>query len=180
VVKLVQLSTGATEEYDGSTWTTNLTALNTARYKLGGCWYTNSSFSFWWIYYFHLLQLGTGATEEYDGTTWTSSPPGLNTARKFSRLWNTNSSFRFWWWFPGAPTYVQEQQKNTMEQLGHQFSYWFKHSKTRISRCRNSNSSFSFWWLSCYLAGVTGATEEYNGTTWTTNPVSMNTARKKL
>ena len=29
--------TGATEEYDGSTWTANPTGLNTARYSLAGC-----------------------------------------------------------------------------------------------------------------------------------------------
>jgi hypothetical protein len=40
--------TGATEEYDGSTWTSNPTGLNTARTDgLGGAG-TNSSFSFWW------------------------------------------------------------------------------------------------------------------------------------
>jgi hypothetical protein len=36
VVFLVQPSTGATEEYDGSTWTSNPTGLNTARYVLAG------------------------------------------------------------------------------------------------------------------------------------------------
>jgi hypothetical protein len=30
----------ATELYDGSTWTSNPTGLGTARYGLGGCWYT--------------------------------------------------------------------------------------------------------------------------------------------
>jgi hypothetical protein len=29
--------TGATEEYNGTTWTTNPTGLNTARFGLGGC-----------------------------------------------------------------------------------------------------------------------------------------------
>jgi hypothetical protein len=39
-----------TEEYDGSTWTNNPTGLNTAR-RTGfrKCWYSNSSFRFWWL-----------------------------------------------------------------------------------------------------------------------------------
>jgi hypothetical protein len=41
----------------------------------------------------------------------------------------------------------------------------------------NSNSSFSFWWLT---PPATGATEEYDGSTWTTSPGSLNTARSGL
>jgi hypothetical protein len=40
--------TGATEEYDGSTWTANPTGLNTARTYLAGCGTQTCSFSFWW------------------------------------------------------------------------------------------------------------------------------------
>jgi hypothetical protein len=35
-VVLVQLHTGATEEYDGTTWTTYPASLNTVRYDLAG------------------------------------------------------------------------------------------------------------------------------------------------
>jgi hypothetical protein len=42
--------TGATEEYDGNSWT-NSNPLNTARRFSGGTlWNTNCSFSFWWYY----------------------------------------------------------------------------------------------------------------------------------
>jgi hypothetical protein len=43
--------TGATEEYNGATWANNPTGLNTARAYLAGCRNSNSSFSFWWLYY---------------------------------------------------------------------------------------------------------------------------------
>jgi hypothetical protein len=36
-----------------------------------------------------------------------------------------------------------------------------------FSRCRNTNSSFSFWWYT--PPANTSATEEYNGTSWTTS-----------
>jgi hypothetical protein len=36
LVVLLPVNTGATEEYDGSTWTSNPTGLNTARSTLAG------------------------------------------------------------------------------------------------------------------------------------------------
>jgi hypothetical protein len=59
-------NTAATEEYDGSTWT-SVQSLNTARNQFSRCRNTNSSFSFWWS----TPPGTTGATEEYDGSTWT-------------------------------------------------------------------------------------------------------------
>jgi hypothetical protein len=64
--------------------------------------------------------------------------------------------------FGGILDLLQEQQKNMMEQLGHQVEQ-FKYSKICFSRLWNTNSSISFWWWSTY----TGATEEYDGSSWT-------------
>jgi hypothetical protein len=72
---MAQLFTGATEEYDGSTWT-SVNSLNTARAYLAGCGIQTAALAF-----------GggtppiTGATELYDGTSWTSSPASMATAR---------------------------------------------------------------------------------------------------
>jgi hypothetical protein len=44
--------TAATEEYDGSTWTSNPTGLNTARTGFSRSRYTNSSFRFWGLYWY--------------------------------------------------------------------------------------------------------------------------------
>jgi hypothetical protein len=43
-------NTTATEEYDGSTWTSNPTGLNTARRFFTGTGIQTGSCSFWWIY----------------------------------------------------------------------------------------------------------------------------------
>jgi hypothetical protein len=43
----------------------------------------------------------------------------------------------------------------------------------------HSNSWLSFWWY-IILHLLTGATEEYNGTSWTTVPNALNTARYAL
>jgi hypothetical protein len=49
-------------------------------------------------------------------------------------------------------------------------------ARRRLSRCRNSNSSLAFGGE--ILPGATGATEEYDGTSWATSPGgSLNTAR---
>jgi hypothetical protein len=42
------LITGATEEYDGSTWTTSPASLSTARDGLAGAGTQTAGFSFWW------------------------------------------------------------------------------------------------------------------------------------
>jgi hypothetical protein len=108
-VVILQLVTGATEEYDGSTWTSNPTGLNTARI-FRRLWYTNSGFRFWWCY-----PAISAATEEYDGSTWTTSPGSLNTARAhLGRCSGTQTAALAF----GGYLLIQEQQKNMMELLG--------------------------------------------------------------
>jgi hypothetical protein len=70
-------STGATEEYDGTTWATSPGSLNTARQNLAGCGTQTAGLAFGG----YTGTVPTGATEEYDGISWTSSNP-LNTARR--------------------------------------------------------------------------------------------------
>jgi hypothetical protein len=66
--------TAATEEYNGSTWT-SVTSLNTARGNLGGCGTQTAALAFGG------QTPVTGATEEYNGSIWATSPGSLNTAR---------------------------------------------------------------------------------------------------
>jgi hypothetical protein len=77
VVKFHQIQ-HATEEYDGSTWTSNPTGLNTARNGLGAAGTQASALAFGGE-----TPPVTAATEEYDGSTWTTSPVSLATARNF-------------------------------------------------------------------------------------------------
>jgi hypothetical protein len=73
---LHQVFTGATEEYDGSTWTAN-GSLNTSRAYLGSGGTQTAALAFGGY-----TPAVTGATEEYDGSTWTNNPTGLGTARR--------------------------------------------------------------------------------------------------
>jgi hypothetical protein len=72
---MVQPTTGATEEYNGISWT-NSNSLNTARNDLAGAGIQTSALAFGGY-----TTTVTGATEEYDGTSWSTSPVSLNTAR---------------------------------------------------------------------------------------------------
>jgi hypothetical protein len=113
----VSPATGATEEYDGSTWTSNPTGLNTARLGVAGAGTQTAALAFGG---FVPPATYSGATEEYDGSTWASNPTGLNTVRRLlAGCRNTNSRFSIWWkWY--FYLQLQEQQKNMMDQLGQQ------------------------------------------------------------
>jgi hypothetical protein len=76
---LLQLLTGATEEYDGNSWTNSPGSLNTARSELAGCGTQTAALAFGGS-----APAITGATEEYNGSTWTSVN-SMNTARNYFR-----------------------------------------------------------------------------------------------
>jgi hypothetical protein len=63
----ITAATGATEEYDGTNWTSNPTGLNTARYALAGAGTQTAALAFGGIDTVLL-----SATEEYNGSTWTT------------------------------------------------------------------------------------------------------------
>jgi hypothetical protein len=87
--------TAATEEYDGSTWTSNPTGLNTARRLLGGCGTQTAALGFG-----GLSTAAVAATEEYNGSAWTSNPTGLNTARRsLAGAGIQTAAFSFWWFY---------------------------------------------------------------------------------
>jgi hypothetical protein len=70
---------GSTEEYNGTSWTSNPTGLNTARRGLEGCGIQTAALAFGGE--LNPQPTNSSSTEEYDGSTWTSNPTGLNTAR---------------------------------------------------------------------------------------------------
>jgi hypothetical protein len=64
-----------------------------------------------------------------------------------------------------------------MEQLGQQ-SYWFKYSKIFLAGCGTQTAALGFGGEIPGSPNITTATEEYNGSTWTSNPTGLNTARR--
>jgi hypothetical protein len=61
-------NSGATEEYDGSTWTSG-GSMATARRTLAGTGIQTAGLASWWKFVISRAQ--TNAVEEYDGATWT-------------------------------------------------------------------------------------------------------------
>jgi hypothetical protein len=70
---------------------------------------------------------------------------------------------------------VQQPQNLLMVQVG-QLLATLNTARRAISWMWSTNSIFSFWWSNSN-SKFTGATESYNGTSWTTGN-SMNTARR--
>jgi hypothetical protein len=70
-------TTNATEEYDGTSWTTGGN-LGTPRTTLGGSGIQTAALAFGGL---TDTDAGLSATELYNGTSWTANPTGLNTAR---------------------------------------------------------------------------------------------------
>jgi hypothetical protein len=72
------------------------------------------------------------------------------------------------------------QQKNIMGNLDFTSPVESLNTARRaLAGCRYSNSSLAFGGYDG-TDTVTGATEEYNGSTWTSSPGSLNTARNAL
>jgi hypothetical protein len=105
------------------------------------------------------LHLFTGATEEYDGTTWTAGG-SLNTARNDLGGAGTQTAALA---FGGNTPPLQEQQKNIMDQVGHPGNL---NTARGLAGAGIQTAALAFGG-SYHL--VTGATEEYDGTTWTTS-----------
>jgi hypothetical protein len=74
---LTTVRIGATEEYNGNSWTSS-NPLNTVRDSLAGTGIQTAALAFGGG-----DSTGTKAeTEEYDGTSWTSNPTGMSTGRQ--------------------------------------------------------------------------------------------------
>jgi hypothetical protein len=69
--------TGATEEYDGSTWTSNPTGLNTVRFGLGGAGIQTAALAFGGANSYYTQQQQKNMMD----LLGLSSPGSLNTAR---------------------------------------------------------------------------------------------------
>jgi hypothetical protein len=71
---------------------------------------------------------------------------------------------------------VQQQQKNIMEQLGHHPT-GLNTARNNLAGCGTQTAALAF---GGETPPNTGATEEYDGSTWTSSPASLATARGYL
>jgi len=156
--------TGATELYNGTTWTNNPTGLNTSRYAAASGGLQTAA----WMAGGYDLPAGaaSSASESFNGSTWTSLSP-INTARNgLTGAGTSLASLIF-----GAPNHTEEYNGST----------W------AIGNPMNTAKSYQGGAGTQTAATAFGggpppfktSTENYDGTTWTTSG-NMNVARMYL
>jgi hypothetical protein len=163
--------TGATELYNGTSWTTSPATLNTARliYK-GNAGIQTSALAFSG----YVAPSNQSASESFNGTSWTNTPSLNTAARARAGVGASNTSALC---FGGFTTVGIT---NTESWNG---SSWTTVNSLNSPVRENAGSgiqtaAISFGGNSAPGA-LTAQTESYNGTTWTTVN-SLNTARQSL
>jgi hypothetical protein len=96
-------------------------------------------------------------------TSWTNNPTGLNTARyRLAGVWNTNSSISIWWCYYRL---IQQQQKNMMVLSWTNNPTGLNTARRILAGAGTQTAALAFGGAVPVL--YTGATEEYNGSSWT-------------
>ena len=157
-------TTDATEEYDGSSWTAG-GALNTGRIGVGGLGTQTAAVAFGGAS--NPPFADRNITEEYNGTSWTAVPATLTSARRYIKGCGVETAG-----LGTSPTGVDEYDGSAWTAGG------------SFNTGRPNVGSFAGTQTSALMGGggsggtpVSGATESYDGSTWTTSPATMATAR---
>jgi hypothetical protein len=157
---------GATEEYDGSTWTSNPTGLNTVRRDLGGVGIQTAALAFGGT------SSPTAVTESYDGSSWTTSPGTLNTGRASLVGAGTQTAALA----IGGPSTVVESWNGSSWTNGPSLNFQLDGSAAASGTQTNA---LTFGGRKPPGTTLVASSEQYDGNTWITTP-SMATARREL
>ena len=171
---LPQTYSSATEEYDGSSWTSGGT-LNTAKGNASNAGTQTAAV----VFGGQDKTPGTGsvaltATELYNGTSWTTNPATLNTGRSSLAASGkgTQTAALAFGGYNGPPTYLTSTES------------WNGTSWTNVNSLNTGRYGLGgggTQTLALAFGGTTtpgaatAATELWNGTSWTSNPNSMPT-----
>ena len=158
--------TGATELYNGTSWTSNPTGLNTARFGLAGAGSQTSSLAFGG----YTGTANTGATESFNGSTWTSVN-SMNTARIYLSGCGTQTAALA---AGGSAPSISGQTESWNG------SSWT--SVTSMNTARSYMAGCGTNTASLFFGGETAPgtqTESWNGSSWTTVN-SLNTGRGNM
>jgi len=153
--------TGATESYNGTSWSP-APSMNTARSYLGGAGTQTAALSFGGT-------VAESATEKFNGSTWTNNPTGLNVARRYIAGCGTQTSGFAVGGNPGNPPTSAVEAFNG--------STWT--NLTNIPTARSLSAAFGVSTAAVVISGATPPAQSWNGSTWTNLP-NMNTARSGL
>ena len=156
----------ATEEYDGTTWTSNPTGLNTARAPVGSAGIQTAALAMGGRTAFSPPYGDVTATEEYNGSAWATSPGSLPQAKIGIAGTGTQSAALA---IGGQPT---PTTTTTYEYDG---STWSEGGA--LNTGRHAAGSAGTQTEGLVFGGGTAATEDYDGSTWTTSPATLGTSR---
>ena len=161
---------GSTELYNGTSWTSNPTGMNTARGNGFNCG-TQSAAVYGSGYFTSIVN----TTELWNGTSWTSNPTGMNTARIYGgRAASATQTAALAFGGEGTPRAVTGATES--------FNGTSWTSLNSLNTARSSGISGSGTLTAALAFGgfpTTTATESFNGTSWTTVN-SLNTGRQYL
>jgi hypothetical protein len=160
----------STEEYDGSTWTSVPGTLATARNSMGSNGTQTSA-----------LCIGGydgsfySDVEQYDGTTWTAGGAYPQAGFSMASAGTQTAGLSFGGNLPpiGGRTALSAEYNGTSWTVGNSLNT----AREELAGAGIQTAALAFGGS---LPGATGATELYDGTSWTTNPGSMNTGRNGL
>ena len=160
----------SSEEYDGSTWS-NGNPVNTARRDVGGCGTQTAGLVFGGY-----VAAASNATEEYDGTSWVSGN-NMNTARYAPGDFGTQTAAVSATGNPGTGVVSSAEEYDGTS--------WT--SVNPVNTARESSQGAGILTSGLIFGGdggggspLSAATETYDGTSFTTSPVSLATARTRL
>ena len=161
-------TTTATEEYDGSSWTTVPGTLNTGRYILGSCGTQTAA-----LCNGGYNTANVNNSEEYDGSSW-SNGNAMNTARRTcADIGIQTAAVSFGGQPPAGPAQddVEEYDGTSWTTVGNY--------PTNISDSAGSGTLTAGLAFGGNVPPSTTATKNYDGTTWTASPASLGTAAKR-
>ena len=161
-------STGATESYNGTAWTTSPNSLNSARFETSGCGATNTA----------ALAVGgyTGTAfsalnESWNGTSWTELND-LNTARGLLGTVGINTAaLAFGGETPAVTANTETWNGTTWTEINN-----LNTARRGLGGAGINTAALAFGGT---IPPVVGNTESWNGTSWT-EVNDLNTARSLL
>jgi len=156
---------GTTENYNGTSWTSNPTGLNTGRGFLAGAGTQTAALAFGG-------SPVSSATEKWNGTAWTNNPTGLNTARQELAGCGLQTA--------ALAVNGISNPGGTRSAASESFNGTSWTNTPSLNTANYGRTLFGTNTASICAGGADApitATESWNGSSWTTLPASMNTGR---
>jgi hypothetical protein len=160
-----------TELYDGTTWTSNPTGLNTARVSMASAGVTAAGA----IFGGNTGAADVGTTEEWNGSTWSTSPGSMTTGRRTMAGTGTQTAaLCFGGQTPGSPTDATEEYDGTSWTAGGNLP-----SIRAYNRGAGTQTS-TLGFGGSDPSGNISNTILYDGTSWATTSGTLGTPRTEL